>query len=146
MSHPVDVRPTTVIHRPPAEVAEFMFDPANDLAWTGGITSSRPAQPGPLRVGHTVVRTARFLGRTFDYGYVVTAHEPDRLVELQVDKPFPMLVRYELAPLDGGATDVAIRATGSPGRFFGWARPLMAAPVRRSIAADLARLRDCLGG
>ncbi|MGZ8743173.1 MAG: SRPBCC family protein [Nocardioides sp.] len=142
----VDVRPTTVVHRTPAEVAEFMFDPANDLAWTGGITSSRPDQPGPLREGHTVVRTARFLGRTFDYAYVVTAHEPDRLVAMQVEKPFPMVVRYELTPVDDSATEVAIRATGSPGRFFGWARPLMNAQVRRSIAADLARLRDCLGG
>ena len=94
----VDVRPTTVIQRTPAEVAEFMFDPANDLAWTGGITSSRPEQPGPLREGHSVVRTARFLGRTFDYGYVVTAHQEDRLVEMKVDRPFPMVVRYELTP------------------------------------------------
>ena len=67
-------------------------------------------------------------------------------MEMKVDRPFPMVVRYELAPVDDGATEVAIRATGSPGRFFGWARPLMAAQVRRSIAADLVRLRDCLGG
>lgn len=146
MTASVDVRPTTVIHRTPAEVAEFMFDPANDLAWTGGITSSRPDQPGPLQEGHTVVRTATFLGRTFDYGYVVTAHEADRLVEMQVDRPFPMVVRYELASVGDGATEVAIRATGSPSRFFGWARPLMAAQVRRSISADLARLKECLGG
>jgi hypothetical protein len=96
-----------------------------------------------VREGHTVVRTAKFLGRTFDYGYVVTAHEPDRLVEMQVDKPFPMTVRYELTPVAGG-TEVAIRATGSPGRFFGWAKPLMNAQVRHSIAADLARLRERL--
>jgi hypothetical protein len=25
-----------------------MFDPWNDLRWTGGITDSRPAQPGSL--------------------------------------------------------------------------------------------------
>lgn len=92
-----------------------------------------------------MVRTAKFLGRSFDYGYVVTAHEPDRLVEMTVERPFPMVVRYELTPVPGG-TEVAIRATGSPGRFFGWARPLMAAQVRRSIAADLATLRECLGG
>lgn len=139
----VDVRPTTVIRRTPSEVAAYMFDPAHDLEWTGGITSSRPGRPGPLREGHTVVRTAKFLGRTFDYGYVVTAHEPDRLLELKVDRPFPMTVRYELAPTSGG-TEVAIHATGSPGRFFGWARPLMSSQVRRSIAADLARLRDRL--
>ena len=145
MTATVDVRPATVVHRTPEEVAEFMFDPANDLAWTGGITASRPEQPGPLRDGHTVVRTAKFLGRRFDYGYVVTAHEPARLVEMTVERPFPMVVRYELTPVPEG-TEVAIRATGSPGRFFGWARPLIAAQVRRSIAADLARLRECLGG
>jgi hypothetical protein len=120
-----------------------MFDPANDLRWTGGITDSRPAQPGPLVPGATVERTARFLGRTFTYGYVVTAQEPDRLLEMRVDRPFPMLVRYELDDRDG-ETVAAIRATGSPGRFFGWATPLMRRQVHKSIAADLGRLRDCL--
>jgi hypothetical protein len=139
----VDVRPTVLVRRPRTEVAAFMFDPANDLRWTGGITSSRPDQPGPLREGATVVRTARFLGRTFDYGYVVTAHEPDRLVQMTVERPFPMVVRYELDDAPGG-TSVAIHAAGSPGRFFAWVTPIMTRQVRRSITADLDRLRDCL--
>lgn len=136
----VDVRPEIVVRKPRSEVAAFMFDPANDLTWTGGITASRPQQPGPLVAGATVVRTAKFLGRTFDYGYVVTAHEPDRLVEMRVEKPFPMTVRYELEDVPEG-TRVAIRATGSPGGFFAVAAPLMRWQVRRSIAADLERLR-----
>jgi Polyketide cyclase / dehydrase and lipid transport len=82
-------------------------------------------------------------GRTFTYGYVVTRHQPDRLVELKVDRPFPMLVRYELEDAADG-TRVAIHAAGNPGRFFGWATPLMARQVRRSITADLERLRACL--
>jgi len=139
----VDVRPEVAIRRPRAEVAAFMFDPANDLRWTGGITASRPARPGVLVEGATVEREARFLGRSFTYGYVVTAAEPNALVELRVDRPFPMLVRYELADADGG-TIAAIRASGSPGRFFGWATPLMRRQVHRSIAADLERLRACL--
>lgn len=145
----VDVRPSVVIRRPRQEVAAFMFDPANDTRWTGGITASRPDQPGPLREGATVERDARFLGRSFTYGYVVTAHEPDALVELKVERPFPMLVRYELSDHADG-TEAAIRSSGSPGRFFGrwlaWATPLLARMVRRSIAADLARLRSCLEG
>src|SRR5689334_17589541 len=48
-----------------ATVAALMFDPRNDLRWTGGITASRPAQPGPLVKGATVERTAGFLGRSF---------------------------------------------------------------------------------
>jgi hypothetical protein len=139
----VDVKPSVLVRRTPAEVAAFMFDPAHDLEWTGGITSSTPAQPGPLTEGATVVRTARFLGRTFSYGYVVTRHEPDRLLELRVDRPFPMTVRYELAEHPDGTT-VTIHAAGSPGRFFGWATPLMARQVRSSITADLERLRQRL--
>jgi hypothetical protein len=140
----VDVRPQVRIRRPRHEVADFMFDPRNDLLWTGGITDSRPAQPGPLVEGATVQRTARFLGRSFTYGYLVTAHEPDALLELEVDRPFPMLVRYELADAGDGATVAAIRATGEPGRFFGWATPLLRRQVQRSISADLERLRVVL--
>ena len=139
----VDVRPEVLVRRPRAKVAAFMFDPANDLRWTGGITSSRPAQPGPLVAGAKVERTARFLGRTFTYGYVVTEHQPGRLVQLKVDRPFPMLVRYELDDAPGG-TRVAIHATGTPGRFFGWATPVMARQVRKSISGDLGRLRAAL--
>ncbi|MEU3648787.1 SRPBCC family protein [Lentzea sp. NPDC034063] len=139
----VDVRPEILVRRPRTEVAAFMFDPAHDLEWTGGITASKPSQPGPLAQDAKVARTARFLGREFVYCYVVTEYEPDRLVEMKVERPFPMAVRYELADaLDG--TLVAIRATGSPGRFFGWATPLMARQVSRSITADLERLRDRL--
>lgn len=139
----IEVRPTVLVHRSRADVARYMFDAANDLAWTGGITSSRPAKPGLLVAGSSVVRTARFLGRSFDYGYVVTAHEPDELVEMTVDKPFPMVVRYELSD-DPAGTRVAIRAHGSPGRFFGLLQPLMRRHVQRSIAADLERLRENL--
>jgi hypothetical protein len=114
----VDVGPAVLIRRPRSDVAAFMFDPSNDLRWTGGITASRAAQSGPLVEGATVERTARLLGRSFTYGYVVTQHEPDRLVELKVDRPFPMLVRYELDDAAHG-TLVTIHAAGSPGRFFG---------------------------
>jgi hypothetical protein len=141
----VDVRPEVLVHRPRADVAAFMFDPANDLRWTGGITSSRPAQPGPLVAGAKVERTASFLGRTFTYRYVVGEHEPDRLVELKVDRPFPILVRYELEDAPRG-TRVAIHAVGTPGRFFGWATPVMARQVRKSISGDLSRLRAALEG
>jgi hypothetical protein len=143
MTATVDVRPTVFVDRPRSDVAAFMFDPANDLLWTGGITDSRPSRPGPLQRGSTVERDARFLGRSFTYGYVVTDHEADRLVRMEVERPFPMVVRYELEDDDGG-TLTAIRATGSPGRFFRLLTPLMARQVHRSIAADLARLKDRL--
>jgi Polyketide cyclase / dehydrase and lipid transport len=137
---PVDVRPRTFVARPRREVAAYMFDPEQDLEWTGGITASRTLTPGPLGVGSQVERHARFLGRSFVYRYTVTRADPDSVLEMRVERPFPMTVRYELADA-GAGTNVAIRATGSPGRYFFWATPLMSWQVRRSICADLERLR-----
>ncbi|MEP6816487.1 MAG: SRPBCC family protein [Marmoricola sp.] len=139
----VDVRPSVLVHRPRADVAAFMFDPQHDLRWTGGITSSTPSQPGRLATGATVERTARFLGRTFTYGYEVIDAQADHLVVMKVDRPFPMLVRYELEDAPDG-TLVTIHATGAPRGFFGLASPLMKGQVRKSITADLHRLRFCL--
>jgi polyketide cyclase/dehydrase/lipid transport protein len=141
----VNVRPEVLVRRPRESVAAFMFDPGNDLKWTDGITASTPARPGPLVRGATVERTARFLGRAFTYGYVVTEHQPDKLVEMKVERPFPMTVRYELQDVPQG-TMVAIHASGNPGRFFRWATPIMARQVRKNIAGDLDRLRACLEG
>jgi hypothetical protein len=42
----VDVRPEVLVHRPRAEVAAFMFDPANDLRWTGDLGRLRSALEG----------------------------------------------------------------------------------------------------
>jgi hypothetical protein len=139
----VDVHPTVLVRRARADVAAYMFDPAHDLEWTGGITASRPAQPGRLHKGSTVERTAKFLGRTFTYGYIVTAEEEDRLIEMEVEKPFPMTVRYELEDAPDG-TMASIHASGEPGGFFRLATPLMGRQVRKSITADLARLRQRL--
>jgi len=139
----VDVRPQLLVRRTRLDVAAYMFDPQHDLEWTGGITSSRTVTSGPVGEGTTVERSARFLGRRFTYRYVITDYDPGQRMEMRVDRPFPMTIRYELEDAPGG-TLATIHATGSPGRFFGWLTPLMARQVRSSIAADLARLRDRL--
>jgi Polyketide cyclase / dehydrase and lipid transport len=136
----IDVSTEVQIRRPRAQVAGYMFDPRNDLAWTQGIVACRPLSDGPLRPGSRVERTAVFLGRKFAYQYEVVAADGDRFVEMVVDKPFPMNVRYELEDAAGG-TVARIRARGDARGFFRVARPLLARMVRRSIAADLAALR-----
>ena len=138
----IDVRPAVIISRPRRTVAEYMFDPANDTEWTGGITASRPAQPGRLRVGAVVERDARFLGRTFTYTYTVTDARGDEMIEMTVERPFPMVIRYELADHERGVR----RRSAPPVNpcFFKLAGPLLASRVRKSIQADLTRLRNAL--
>jgi Polyketide cyclase / dehydrase and lipid transport len=118
-----------------------MFDARNDTSWTTGVVACRPlTNGGVLRPGARVERVTKFLGRQFTYEYRVTAREDDRRVDLSVDEPFPMRIRYELADDEGG-TLASIRATGDAGRFFRIGGPLLAFMVRRNIARDLAALK-----
>ena len=136
-----DVTVEVIIARPRAAVAAYMFDPQNDAAWTTGVIEARPRQPGRLVAGARVERTAKFLGRTFAYEYMVTAASGDDFVEMSVNEPFPMHIRYELADAPGGGTVARIRATGEARGFFRVAAPLLNPMVRRSIAADLKQLK-----
>jgi len=139
---PTDVRESIEVARPPDEVAAFMFDPANDARWTGGVVESRPLTEGPLRAGAAVERTVRFAGRTFTYRYTVVASTPAS-VELEIENPFPMRVSYALEEAAGG-THVTIYARGDAGGFFRVAGPLLNAMVRRNIRRDLRALERCL--
>lgn len=135
-----DVRVEVLIHRPRAAVASYMFDPANDAAWTTGVVEANPRQPGRLRPGSRVERIVSFLGRRFGYEYEVVAAEDDRLVEMHVARPFPMQVRYVLEDAPEG-TLAAIEAKGDAGGFFRFAAPLLDAMVRGNIGKDLELLR-----
>ena len=136
----VDVAPETVISRPRADVAAYMFDPARDLEWTRRVSASRVVSDGPFGTGTSVERVARLLGREFAYRYEVTAFDPDTLVAMAVTRPFPMDVRYELEDAPEG-TRVRIRASGDPGGFFGLWSPLLRRVVERNISRDLEALK-----
>ena len=136
----VDVRVETAIKRPRSAVAAIMFDPKNDAAWTSGVIEVTPLTPGRLRAGSRVERKVRFMGRTFGYEYRVIAADGDRFVEMEVDKPFPMKIRYELEDSAGG-TVARIHARGDASGFFKIGGPLLGWMVRRSIAKDLAGLK-----
>jgi hypothetical protein len=136
----IDVLSEVLVARPRAEVARFMFDPTNDTRWTEAVIRSRALADGPLRPGVAVERTVRFLGREFVYVFTCLAHEPERSVELDVKKPFPMQVTYSLEDAPGG-TKVSIRNRGDASGFFGIASALMAPMVRRNVQKDLERLK-----
>jgi hypothetical protein len=136
----IDVQTEVLIRRTPAEVAAFMFNPANDKLWTTGIVDCRPLTEGPLRKGSRVERVARFLGRQFGYQYEVTDAERERFVEMRVEEPFPMQIRYQLEATPEG-TRTSIRARGDASGFYALAAPVLGFMVRRNISADLALLK-----
>jgi uncharacterized membrane protein len=137
----IDVSVERVIARPRDAVAAFAMDWRNDREWIGALTEVRLVSDGPFGVGSRVSRTARFLGREFEYVNEITELEPDRALGMRsVKAPFPMTVRYEFEDADGGGTRMRIRTGGEVGGFYRLAGPALAAAVRRGVSQDLERL------
>lgn len=141
----IDIQTQVTIQRPPAEVAGFMFDPRNDAIWTTGVIECRPLTEGPLRAGSRVERVTKFLGRQFGYTYEVVDADGERFVEMRVEQPFPMQIRYELEDAPGG-TLARIRARGDATGFFRMAAPFLGRMVRRNITNDLETMKEYLEG
>jgi uncharacterized membrane protein len=132
------------ISRPAEEVAAYMFDPANDPSWIGGIKEVEPLGENPTAIGSHVRRRASFLGRRIDYVMEVVAHVPGRRLELHaVEAPMPMDVTYEVDPAADGAV-ARVRVQGDAFGLYRLASPLMSAQVSRSIDGDVRRLKRIL--
>jgi hypothetical protein len=137
----IDVRVQVEVQREPAAVAGFLFEPANDRTWIGGVREVRQLDEGPLRVGSRVERVASFLGRRIRYVNEVTELEPGHRLDMRsVEAPFAMRITYTVREREGGSL-VENRVRGGSGRLFGLAWPLVGWLVRRSVRRDLDRLR-----
>lgn len=141
----VDVAPEIIVSRPRDEVAKFMFHPKNDLRWMSGIVKNRPFEDGPLKKGLRIEQVSTFLGREFAYIVEVIGADDDTFVEMAVEQPFPMTMRYELSD-EGKSTRVRIRARGEPGGVFRLAKPLLASMLKKSLAKDLGKLKTVVEG
>ena len=108
----VDTTAAITVDRHRDDVASYLWDPANDREWIGGLRSARLVTPAPVAVGSRVQRVASFLGRRVEYLNEITELTPDRLVMRSVRAPFPMRITYELHDAGGGATEVAVRVEG----------------------------------
>lgn len=140
----LDVLAAVEIARPPDAVGAYEFDPANDPTWIGGVSSAERLTDGPIAVGARVRRVGSFLGRPIEWVMDVVEHVPARRLAMHaIRSPFPMDVTYELAPSARG-TRASIRIQGQAGGVYGLLGPLTPLMVRRSVLADLRRLKRAL--
>jgi Polyketide cyclase / dehydrase and lipid transport len=135
---PVDVSVDTLVAAPPSHVRAIMFDPRQDPGWMAAVTAVEPLSDA-LRPGALVRRTGRFLGRTLRWTTEVTAVSDGSLDLTIVDGPMRGTVAYRIDP-EGRGSRVTIRNVGeAPGFAPRW---LLAYAMRRSLTADLRRLRQ----
>ncbi len=140
----VDISAEIVINRPRNEVAAFASDPGNDPAWIGGIVEAKTLTGPPFGKGAKVARVASFLGRRMEYEPEVVEYEPNSLVAMKADSPFPMTIRYTFAGAGRGGTKMTILVQGGGTGFYSVAAPLLAMMVRRNVSQDLKRLKRML--
>jgi hypothetical protein len=140
----VDTAAAITVDRRRDAVAAYLWDPANDQEWIGGLRSARLVTPAPVSVGSRVQRVASFLGRRVEYLNEITELTPDRLAMRSVRAPFPMRITYQLRDAGDGATEVAVRVEGDTGRFYALAGPFLARAVHRSVSRDLRTLKRVL--
>ncbi len=141
----IDVTVKTGIALPVHEVAEYVLDPSNEPRWINGISTSEPLTPGPIGQGSRVRRTAKFAGRKIEYMTEVEAFDEDARLLMKTDKPFPMTIEYQFVGAEGG-TVFTQRLQGGPGGVIGVLSPLMAVMVKRTVTADMRRLKRILEG
>jgi hypothetical protein len=75
---------------------------------------------------------------------VVSLTPARELVMHAVESPFPMDVTYRFEPAGPDRTRARIRVAGAPAGYYRLASPLLAGMVRRSVTADLRRLKGRL--
>jgi uncharacterized protein YndB with AHSA1/START domain len=139
----IDVTAEVQIDATPDSVAFVQFDPEHDPEWIGGVGRVELLTPPPLTTGSEVRRLGSFMGRRIEWVMRVEAIEPARRVAMHaLRSPFPMDVEYRLDPVDGGrATRASIRIQGEARGMYALAGPLTGTMVRRSVTADLKRLK-----
>lgn len=140
----VDARAEIVIDRPREAVARVMFDPKCDKLWIGGLSNVFPKSPGLLTKGASVERVGDFLNRRYSANVVVVKDEPNRLLELSLDEPFTMTVRYELAD-EGSGTLVKLRIQGfGENEYKQMPAAIFAKAVTDAANSDLRNLKKHL--
>src|SRR3954454_14263605 len=141
----VDVVTETEIARARGDVAAFAADPDNATSWYKNIVSVEWETEPPLAVGSRLRFVARFLGRTLEYTYEVTEHDPGRrFVMGTAQGPFPMETTYIWDDAGAGTTRMTLRNQGEPVGFSKLSAPLLLRAMRRANEADLARLKRLL--
>jgi len=141
----VDVVTETEIARARGDVAAFAADPDNATSWYKNIVSVEWETEPPLAVGSRLRFVARFLGRTLEYTYEVTEHDPGhRFVMGTAQGPFPMETTYTWDDAGAGTTRMTLRNQGEPAGFSKLSAPLLVRAMHRANEADLARLKRLL--
>ena len=140
----VDVFAETVIARPRADVADFVFDPKTERLWIEGVQKAFPQSAGNFTNGSRTERWGTLAGLQYVCDIVVTRDEPGKLLEFSGSEPFEMKIRYTLEDhAEGTSINIRIQSIGSTSRI---AMPpvILSNKVKADIVSSLKKLKTHL--
>jgi len=133
-----------IIHRPVEEVFAYVSDLTHSAEWQAGLLEVRRLTEGPLGVGTRYAFVRQFIGRKMESTNEFVAYEPKRTVRFRIPSgsmPGQGTYLFEATP-DG--TKLTSRVELEPRGLSRLAEPLIAASLRREIAAGLPVLKELL--
>ncbi|MEP6849492.1 MAG: hypothetical protein ABI999_11600 [Acidobacteriota bacterium] len=140
----VDVKGETVINRPRADVAEFMFDPKSETIWLEGVRQVFPQSAGNLVKGVRLERRGTMAGLDYVSEVVVTNEDPGKMLEFSSPEPFEMKIRYNLSDADSGTSvQIRVQSIGDTSRIS-MPPSILSGKVRDGIESDLKKLKKHL--
>jgi uncharacterized protein YndB with AHSA1/START domain len=132
------------IDRRPAEVFDYLTDPARVPEWQASALEAR--WEGEKAPGARVKEIRRFLGRRMESEVEVTEYDPPRRFALKTIKgPFPFLADHVLEPRDDG-TRLTFHGEAEPGGFFRFAESVVLRTAERQLKSDFQRMKKILEG
>jgi uncharacterized protein YndB with AHSA1/START domain len=114
---------TTTIDRPIEEVFAFLADGENDKKFSARIVEIEKKTDGPPGVGTVYASTAKDGGMKANHEFELTEFEPSTKIRWkELSRSTPVVVPvggYDLAPADGGGTELTFFNELEAGNFFG---------------------------
>ena len=138
---------TIVVARKPDDVFAYLDDFNQHPAWQSDVKSTKVLTDGPTRVGTEVEELRQMGRRSMTTRWRVTSHEPPRrstfeTYESSMMKPSGVI---SVAP-EGEGSRVTFELEPNPMGFTKLLMPIIAGQIRKSITANLAKLKGNLEG
>ncbi|MDJ0923740.1 MAG: SRPBCC family protein [Acidimicrobiia bacterium] len=128
------------IARPADEVFAFIADASNNPRWQRGMVACEWMTPAPTEVGSRYRQRARFLGRSIESVFEVTALDPGRSITIEtIESTFPIKVTRSVEPADDSRCVVRAQISGGP-KVPAVLSGLMRRIAQRSVDSDYDRL------
>ncbi len=146
MEGPLRLHADIEIHRPAAEVFDYLSNFENNPVWQDGMDRAWFTSEPPLAVGSTYEQVAHFLGREIKSSFEVIAFTPGESVEIKtVESTFDIQVVRRVEALSEQSCRVTADIDGAPLSFpFSIFNPIMGWMAQRSVTKDYAKLKTLL--